>query len=384
MGDSRQKSKALEMKPAMNKLKSAIQKAEKTIATNICKIDLMEKSHEETKQNLKELQKRTENKLVDAKAFEIVNVEEVLTQQKRCQKILLNLMPPEGHGTQETETGKDKVLTNTDGLKTGVELGLDTVLPSTTPSSGHSDTLVTNSNLDSVSTENENKLELYLSDPQRLAVLMSELTDQILYLMMQNFSMRDRTLEQTIETTLKKMTDDEEMLTLQLNETKEKIDKETERIDVLKKKVRLHDAGPQDQNIMLEELDKKITDIYCHMMEESPLFLDPLEKLSSIEYRMSLLFEQLDNLPEEILRKVRHLKENEKMQRLQDEQQKIEMEKQGERLKKCILRSHGESKKITGRKLMPRCTPLKSTLRGDEIHISTQEDLYPDLFIDSD
>ncbi|XP_051249432.1 cilia- and flagella-associated protein 100-like [Dicentrarchus labrax] len=411
--------------------RSEIKKLNKTIAAEQLRIQNLEQILEQNKDKFQKVFKTTEKKCSDARTLlenehkskaetiaevekltdEIGNVksdlsqtEDILNRYKRYKKILFKLSPPEWQEAQEAEAFKATVPSNRDpqdeqdegpqesadrqGSERGVESSPGRVLPSTgesTLSSVHSDTLVTNYKEETDSSKYEDKLELYFSDPQQLLVLMTDLTDQNLSLI-QNSTRMDETLEelqQTFETASKEMKEDEERLTLQVTDMQEKIDRESERAAELQKKVQLHDSlKTEDQDVLLDALGKKVTEVHRCCLDSRLSHLSTLEKLSSVEYRMSLLLQLIENIPEESLEALRQIKDSERMSRLREEQLRLEREKQRERMKKCMQRSLGDSKKKRGRKLMSRCFPVeqKTKVSDEEDSIPAEDELQAYLF----
>ncbi|XP_044022031.1 cilia- and flagella-associated protein 100-like isoform X2 [Siniperca chuatsi] len=389
------------LEASLIKSRSHIMKMDKNIAAKEQYLKQLERITERENYNLEEFLKRSEEKSVDSrKLFEkeskskqernaaikkltdeirtlkskFAKIEEILNKYRRYKNVLFMLTPPEWHEGKEAEALKAKVTSDRDtqdvqnrepqesAIRQGLERGLESspggVLPSTREpmlSTAHSGTLITTSKLDCNSSEHEEKLELYFSDPQQLLDLQTELTEQNLSLI-QNSTRGDETLEelrQNIETTLKKMKEDEEKLTL--------------------------------QDVLLDALGMKVTEVYCCCVDGRLTNLSTLEKLSSVEYRMSLQLQLLENIPEESLETLRQIKDSQRRSRLREEKLRLEREKQKERMKKCMQRSLGDTKKIRGRKLMPRCIPveLKSKV-SDEDNIPAEDELHAYLFTTED
>ncbi|TDH15644.1 hypothetical protein EPR50_G00011470 [Perca flavescens] len=228
----------------------------------------------------------------------------------------------------------------------------------------------------------------YFSDPQQLLDLMAELTEQNLCLIPHSTRVDEtlQELKQTIDATWKKMIKDDEKLTLQVNDMEERIRNETERATLLKKKVELHDSlKTQDQDILLDALGAKVTEVHRRCVDSRLTNLSTLEKLSSVEYRMTVVLELIENIPEEELETLRMIKDNERKARQREEQLRLEMERKIEMMKKCFRKSQGESKKLTGRRLMPRCIPLGQKVKvSDEDNVPNEEELHAFLFTSED
>ncbi|KAF1394617.1 hypothetical protein PFLUV_G00002910 [Perca fluviatilis] len=345
---------------------------------------LFEKENQKRKEANSTTAKLTED--IGTLKSELAKIEDILNKYKRYKNILFKLSPPEWQQGSGSSPGP--------------------VVPSSrepTLSSARDDTLCKthiinlsffgiagsqNSQPDCNSSKCEEKLELYFSDPQQLLDLMAELTEQNLCLIPHSTRVDEtlQELKQTIDATWKKMKKDDERLTLQVNDMEERIRNEMERATLLKKKVQLHDSlKTQDQDILLDALGAKVTEVHCRCVDSRLTNLSTLEKLSSVEYRMTVVLELIENIPEEELETLRMIKDNERKSRQREEQLRLEMERKIEMMKKCFKKSHGESKKITGRRLMPRCIPLGQKVKvSDEDNVPNEEELHAFLFTAED
>lgn len=66
---------------------------------------------------------------------------------------------------------------------------------------------------------------------------------------------------------------------------------------------------------MLDALGVKVTEVHCCSVDCRLTNLSTLEKLSSVEYRMSLLLQHIESIPEESLEILRQLKDSERRSR---------------------------------------------------------------------
>ncbi|KAI9520132.1 hypothetical protein NQZ68_021851, partial [Dissostichus eleginoides] len=180
--------------------------------------------------------------------------------------------------------------------------------------------------------------------------------------------------------------EDDEKLMLQLDEMKDRIASDQERAATLKRKVQLHDSlKTEDHDMMSDALGVKITEVHRCCVDSRLTYLSTLEKLSSVEYRISLLFQFLESIPKENLETLRLIKDSERTSRLREEQLRLERQKHLEMLKKCKQRSMDESKKKTGRKLRPRCFPVEQKITvSEEDNIPAEEELHAFLFEDDE
>uniref|UniRef100_A0A3Q0QVU9 Uncharacterized protein n=1 Tax=Amphilophus citrinellus TaxID=61819 RepID=A0A3Q0QVU9_AMPCI len=109
------------------------------------------------------------------------------------------------------------------------------------------------------------------------------------------------------------------------------------------------------QDIMLHALARKVTEVYSSCVNNQLTKLSTLGKLSSIERQMFLLQEETDSIPEKTLNELRHSKNSERKDRF------------------VSLKS--------GRKLMPRCFPVKQKIEVvDEDTDLAEDDVHARLF----
>ncbi|XP_049452869.1 eukaryotic translation initiation factor 5B-like isoform X2 [Epinephelus fuscoguttatus] len=336
---------------------------------------------------------------VESVKSEAAQLEDTLDEYKQSKNILLKMLTPEWHEAHEAENSKAEVLSDRDtqiepgrephesAVRQGLESSPGKAPPSTTEptlSSTHNDTLVSNSKLDSDSSDYEEKLEQYLRDPQQLLDAMMEVKDQILSLA-SNCTTKNKMLEeleQMMEAASKKTKVDDEQLMLQINDTEDRISKEKKQAANLKMMLQFHHLlKTEDQDAVLDALRVKVTEVYCCCMGKPLASLSTLEKLSSVEYRMTSLLEQMDSMPKGDLKTLRQIRGRERRNRLHEEKRRREMEKRKEREQRCIQRAVGDAKKISGRKLMPRCFPVKQkTEVSNEDNIPSEDDLHAYMF----
>ncbi|XP_054872316.1 cilia- and flagella-associated protein 100 isoform X2 [Amphiprion ocellaris] len=412
--------------------RSEILRMDKAIAKEERQLKQLEKTIERDNLNFEEFLRENEKKSVEARTLfekeaklkqernteikkltaemgtiksEIAKFEEILIDYKRYKELLFKLSPPEWQEAQKTK--KTKVLSGKDAqhnqnlepeemadenskLSPNLELkvsGPGRELPSTTetgPSSAHSGTLVTNSKLDSDGLEYEDEPELYFTDPQQLLDLMTELTEQNLSLIQNSARVEEKLeeLKQFMETTRRKIEKDEEQIALQINDMNQRIDKEKARGAKLKQKVQLHvSLNTEDQDMMMDALGERVAEVHRSCVDDRMTNLSTLEKLANIEYHMSLLLQGLESIPEEKLELMKKIKDSEKRTRQREEKLREQREKQQERMRRYLERSLADSKKITGRKLMPRYMPVAQKVKvSNEDNIPAEDELHEYLF----
>ncbi|KAF3856884.1 hypothetical protein F7725_017607 [Dissostichus mawsoni] len=318
--------------------------------------------------------------------------DEIRPEYNRYQNILLKRPPSEWQEAlrttdPESQQGYTFFKSPDSGLKssliTGSERGLDSSAGGVLPPP-HTDTLVYLQCSQCTPPPPpppplQEKLELFSSEAHQILDLVTEFTDQVLSLTRISNWVDEplKELMQDIETNSRKMEEDDEKLMLQLDEMKDRIASDQERAATLKRKVQLHDSlKTEDHDTMSDALGVKITEVHRCCVDS---------KLSSVEYRISLLFQFLESIPKENLETLRLIKDSERRSRLREEQLRLEKEKHLEMLKRCKQRSMDESKKKTGRKLRPRCFPVEQKITvSKEDNIPAEEELHAFLFEDDE
>ncbi|XP_044219692.1 cilia- and flagella-associated protein 100 isoform X2 [Thunnus albacares] len=335
---------------------------------------------------------------------ELANFEEILQDYKRYKELLFKLSPPEWQEAQRDKAWQANVLSDGNApneqsmepeesaLRQDLESKASSPgreLPSIRESrlSSAQSSRVIHSKLDSDS-EYEDEPELYFTDPQQLLDLVTELTEQNLSLIQNSTRVEEKLeeLRQSMEITRKKIEKDEEQLTLQINDVNQRIDKEKARAAKLEQRVQLHvSLNIEDQDVMLDALGEKVAEVHRCCVDDRVTNLSTLEKLASIENHMSLLLQSLDSIPEESLEMMKKVKDSERRSRQREEKLKEQREKQKERMKRYLERSMADSKKTSGKKLMPRCIPVAQKVRVSNVdNIPAEDEIHAYLFTSED
>uniref|UniRef100_A0A3B4ZYQ1 Cilia and flagella associated protein 100 n=1 Tax=Stegastes partitus TaxID=144197 RepID=A0A3B4ZYQ1_9TELE len=268
---------------------------------------------------------------------EIAKFEEILIDYKQYKELLYKLSPPEWQEAQKTK--KAKVLSGKDGTKSATKRILDI----NRTKKGFTTTTQTSLDI------NHDEPELYFTDPQQLLDLMTELTEQNLSLIQNSARVEEKLeeLEQSMETTRKKIEKDEKQIALQINDINQRIDKEKARGAKLEQKVQLHvSLSTEDQDMMLAALGEKVAEVHRSCVDDRMTNLSTLEKLASIEHHISFLLQDLESIPEEKLELMKKIKDSERRSRYREEKLREQQEKQKERMRRYLERSLADSKKI--------------------------------------
>ncbi|XP_013886552.1 coiled-coil domain-containing protein 37 [Austrofundulus limnaeus] len=312
---------------------------------------------------------------------EISKFEELLTDYKIYKEFLFKISPSVWQHKQVNKTLKAEVVSEEDGQddhnKKPQEMATGNCLESKLSNSekelssikdirasAQSDTLVKNCEVDFDSSEDE--AELYFTEPQQLLNLMTELTDQNLSLILNSARVKEelRKLRQSITTTKREIEEEEEedQIFPMINEMKQNIVRGKERGLELQQMVQLHETlSTNSQNAMLEALNEKVGEVHCSCVDDRKTNFNTLEKVANIKNLLISLLESLVSIPEEKLQKIKKIKDSEKRSRQREEKQRDQEEKQKERMRRYQERTLAVSKKVNGRKLMPRCLPVSQS-----------------------
>ncbi|XP_061758153.1 cilia- and flagella-associated protein 100 [Nerophis ophidion] len=399
--------------------RSEICKMDKAIAKEQRQLRELEKLIEKDNQSFEQFLKDNEKKSMEARTFfeqearskeekntdikkltseisklrsELSNYEETLQEYKRYKELLLKLSPPDWQEAQRAKVMKKiQLMGNTEDdlnkepmdLMT-VKQGVENNRGSARLSPAESISLSMRLDLDAEGSEYGEDPELYFTDPKQLIELMTELTEQNLSLI-KNSTRAEETLEelkQSMEAIKKTTEKDEALLTQQMNEMNKKIEEEKARAAKLKKKVQLHVLlnTEDEQDDMLSALSEKVAEVYRCCVDNRGSSHSTLEKLASIEKQMSSLLHCLDDIPTESLEMMQKIKDSERRTRQREEKLRMQREKQIERMKRYSERSLSESKKTSGRKLMPRCLPTAQKGKFKKVESSSADDDFNNYF----
>ncbi|KAM8908333.1 cilia- and flagella-associated protein 100 isoform 1-T2 [Spinachia spinachia] len=326
---------------------------------------------------------------IGAVTSEIADLQEILFDYTRYKDLLLELSPPEWKESQKAKALKIPSADNNDWQSEVSDPGRE--LPSSKGaglSSACRDTVSTNTGLDGDNSEYEDEPEMYFTDPQQLLDLVADLTDKSLSLI-QNSTRVEETAEglrHTMEETRQEIENEDKHLTLQIEDISRRINEEKARGNKLKQLVDLHVLlKKEDQDVMWDALGEKVAEVHHFCVDDRITNLSTLEKLANIERRMATLLQDLENVDEESLEMMKKIKDSEKRSREREEKVKDQKEKQEERMRRYLERSMADSKKISGRKLMPRCKPFAQKVKVRNVDNTPAEDeMHSYLFTSDD
>lgn len=234
----------------------------------------------------------------------------------------------------------------------------------------------------SVDSDSDEEQELYFKDPQEVLDIFSELEEQNLTLI-QNSQETEVALEEAqraFKEKQMKMDNEAKLLQDQIKKAKAKIRQEMGKSEALETKVNIFatsgDSHVIDQQSLLNELNKKVEQVYRGIIGSNELNIDTLQMLNNIENRLEELFEHEESLPVDKVEAARKRIEKERRVKMKEEKLKLHRKHQEERIKKSLERSRSEPKKITGKRLIFRSEPPQLTKKQDKKldHASREEE----------
>lgn len=144
----------------------------------------------------------------------------------------------------------------------------------------------------------------HFSDPAQLISLFTELEEQNLSLI-QNSQETQETLEEMKQSRLaveKKMDKEIKNLSRQIKLLQCAVEREEEKANDLEIKAKLHFYGEykaEDQDELLENLDRKVSEVYTKCIGANDANISTLHMLAAIESRLEELFVTIESLPVE-------------------------------------------------------------------------------------
>ncbi|XP_008946671.1 PREDICTED: coiled-coil domain-containing protein 37-like [Merops nubicus] len=228
--------------------------------------------------------------------------------------------------------------------------------------------------------DEDEKPELYFTDPQQLLSIFMEMEEEILFFI-QNFQETEKSVDKVINT--------HEIMDKKLAELKQQvatlessIAKEEERAADLKVKVDPFLSGgyeADDQDKMLTSLNKKVLEVYRHCTGEEETNLQTVQMLMVIEKQLSDLLDNLERIPPAKLEHLVKAKKKEQRLRLREEKLRQQRQQEEERLKKALERWQTAAKP-SGRRLMFRSNlparKEKKRYSQDQMDKEKEEQLY--------
>ncbi|KAM9570537.1 coiled-coil domain-containing protein 38-like isoform 1-T1 [Salvelinus alpinus] len=226
--------------------------------------------------------------------------------------------------------------------------------------------------------DSDEEPEFCYSNPRDMLNLLTDLEEQNLSYI-QNFQETEEVMDEiskTIQLTQERMNSEARILLQQVDILKNTIQREEEKNSELELKSRIFSYGEyraDKQDVMLNVLHKKVKEVYRVCVGEVDSNISTLHMLANIESRMQEVMDRLETLPPDNIDTVRTQREKEKRVKMREEKRLMKKHHQEERLRMALERATSDSKKRTGRRLMPRSEPSEIKKKDKTHALTTRE-----------
>ena len=186
-------------------------------------------------------------------------------------------------------------------------------------------------------------------------------------------------MKQNIATTKKKMEAETEVLKQQIAVLEGAIQREDERAKELELRSKMFSFGEykaDEQEKMLQQLNKKVEEVYRSCIGDNEANISTLQMLTNIENRLEELFVTIETMPADKVAEAEKAKEKERRMRLREEKLDQQRRNQEERLRRALERAKADIKRKTGKPLVFRSQPpqMKKKDDGDEQQANKEEE----------
>lgn len=295
--------------------------------------------------------------------------------KRRQEKGLTNKEPPSTAKTNRSEggdSGRGSVISGK-GTRKPAKKGDKSGAVSPTKSNKKPEESVSDTKPDfSDFDDSDEELDLFFTDPQQLLDIFAELEEQNLSLI-QNSQETEEALEEmkhTIKQTKVKMEKETKTLKEQIDKLQSQIQKEEAKAADLKIKAKMFNYGEfkadDDQEQHLNELNKKVEDVYRNCIGDNEANISTLQMLTNIENRLEELFEMIETMPADKVEAAEKAKDKERRLKMREEKMEQLRIHQEERVRKALERAKAEPKKQTGKRLVFRSKPPEIKKKEDE------------------
>ena len=203
--------------------------------------------------------------------------------------------------------------------------------------------------------EEEREMPMYFTRPQQLLDIFTDLEESNLFLI-QNSQETESALEELktkFADTRAKMDADSVALEAQIEALRSSIALEEDKGKALLERAGRHE-GVQAQEQTLEELNRKVAEVYRAIFAEADHSLGTLQMLTNIEARLEDLLTIILGMPPEVVEAAEKQKEKERRQRVRELKQEQMARAQEERIQRSIRRAQEPVKRRTGKPEMFR------------------------------
>ncbi|XP_066525201.1 cilia- and flagella-associated protein 100-like isoform X2 [Hoplias malabaricus] len=219
---------------------------------------------------------------------------------------------------------------------------------------------------------------LFFSEPKDVLNILIDMEKENLFLI-QNFQETEETMKEiqkTVQQMQKKMDNEVQLIQQQVENMQAAIHREREKVSELELKSKMFSYGEyraDKQGHMLNLLHKKVKELYRACLGDMDSNISTLHMLTCIENKAMDVLDNLEKMPTDKVDSIQSLKDREKRMKMREEKAQLKKQYQEERLKLAMERATSDSKKKTGRKLMPRSEPL-DLKKKNKAHVLTPKD----------
>ena len=196
---------------------------------------------------------------------------------------------------------------------------------------------------------------MYFQHPQQLLDIFTALEESNLFLI-QNSQETEAALEELktkFSDTRSRMDADSSQLESQIDSLRGSINVEEEKQNALEQRKGKH-KGVETQERTLEELNKKVAEVYRAIFAEADHSLGTLQMLTNIEARLEEMLSVIALMPPAEVEAAERQKEKERRTRVRELKQLEQQKLQEERIQRSIRRSQEPVKRRTGKPEMFR------------------------------
>ena len=231
---------------------------------------------------------------------------------------------------------------------------------------------------DEEETEDEKEVPMYFCEPQQLLDIFTALEESNLFLI-QNSQETEAALEELktkFAETRTRMESEADGLHAQTEHLKQSIKVEGEKSKALLERAGQH-MGVAAQEQTLDELSRKVAEVYRAIFSEADNSLSTLQMLTNIEARLEDLLSIIESMPQAEVEAAEKQKEKERRTRVRELKQAEQLRLQEERIQRSIRRSQEPVKRRTGKPIMFRSTlpERKKKIVVDDNKLSEEDDI---------
>ena len=225
--------------------------------------------------------------------------------------------------------------------------------------------------------QEEEEVPMYFKHPQQLLDIFTALEESNLFLI-QNSQETEAALEELktkFSDTRSRMDADSSQLESQIDSLRGSINVEEEKQNALEQRKGKH-KGVETQERTLEELNKKVAEVYRAIFAEADHSLGTLQMLTNIEARLEEMLSVIALMPPAEVEAAERQKEKERRTRVRELKQLEQQKLQEERIQRSIRRSQEPVKRRVGKPEMFRSVlqVRKKKVSNEDKNLESEED----------